>query len=79
MSIVTVHGQTMLGQVGLPAAANTNTLATLKADAVSGDTGTGPPNNGAAANDPAWPTVQKTPLKDGTFAQWNGTAWVAVP
>ena len=66
----------MVGGIGLPATVNTNTLVTLKADPVAGDAGTGAPNNGAAANDPAWPTDWRVLLKDGSYANWNGTAWV---
>ena len=77
MSIVAVHGPTMTGQVNLPPGAVTVSLAGLKGDAVYGDTGTGPPNNGAAANDPAYPANYRVRLADGTYATWNGTAWVA--
>ncbi len=77
MSIVAVHGPTMLGMVAMPPTTNIATLATLKADPVSGDAGTGPPANGAAANDPAWQVSRKVLLGDGTYATWNGTAWVA--
>ncbi len=76
MSIVAVHGPTMLGMVALPPGAVTVSLAGLKGDAVYGDTGTGPPNNGAAANDPAWPPSNKVRLGDGSYATWNGTNWV---
>jgi hypothetical protein len=77
MSIVTVHGPTMSGQINLPPTVNTATLATLKADPVSGDAGTGPPNNGAGANDAAYPANYRVRLADGSYATWNGTAWVA--
>jgi len=77
MSIVTVHGPNMSGQINLPPTTNTATLAALKADPVSGDAGTGPPANGAAANAPAYPVNYRVRLGDGSYATWNGTAWVA--
>ena len=77
MSIVAVHGPTMTGQVNLPPTTNITDLAALKADPVSGDAGTGKPANGAAANDPAYPANYRVRLADGSYATWDGTAWVA--
>jgi hypothetical protein len=53
------------------------TVAALKADPVHGDTGTGKPANGAAANDPAFDPGQYVNLGAGVHAYWDGNAWQA--
>lgn len=52
-------------------------LATLKADATLGDTGTGAPYNGGTGTEAAFTAGQYVTLDDASQANWDGTNWQA--
>lgn len=61
------------------AAAALADLATLKADAASGDSGSGPPHNGGTGTVAAFTAGTYIVLADSSQAHWDGSAWVAGP
>ena len=69
MSIVAVHGPTMLGRASLPADADTSDLASLVADSTYGDG-----NYTGAAFGPG----QYLVLDDGMRVTWDGSNWTVV-
>lgn len=60
-----------------PAAAAAADLATLKADAVSGDAGTGAPYNDGTGTEAAFAAGDAIKLADASLAYWDGAAWQA--
>ena len=52
-----------------------NDLATLKADGVLGDTGSGAPYNGGVGTESAFTTGQYCTLADASSCHWDGAAW----
>lgn len=52
-------------------------LATLKADATYGDTGTAAPYNGGTGTEPAFSSGTYITLADASTAHWTGSAWAA--
>lgn len=52
-------------------------LATLKADADYGDTGTAAPYNGGVGTDPAFAAGEFIYLNDASQAHWDGDSWEA--